>query len=121
MPVATIGGVILYYLAILLCIPYMTARLANAVWSNTSFAGIRISCDMSARALARLQLVNVLLTILTLGLFRPFAVVRVYKFRLAAMTVVASGGFEHVLAQAAHAGSASGEGAADFFGFDLSW
>ncbi|WP_426110038.1 YjgN family protein [Massilia sp. PWRC2] len=119
--VAMLVGVVLYYLAMLLCIPYMTARLANAVWSNTSFPGIRIECDMSARALARLQVVNVLLTIVTLGLFRPFAVVRVHRFRLAAMTVVASGGFEHVLAQAAHAGSASGEGAADFFGFDLSW
>jgi uncharacterized membrane protein YjgN (DUF898 family) len=76
---------------------------------------------MSARAFARLQVVNVLLTIVTLGLFRPFAVVRIHRFRLASMTIVASGGFDHVLAQAGAAGSASGDGAADFFGFDFSW
>lgn len=116
------GGALVYYLVLLMLIPYMTARVANLVWSNTSFPGITISSDMSARGFARLQVVNVLLTILTLGLFRPFAVVRIHRFRLAAMTVVASGGFEHVLAQtAALRGSASGEGAADLFGFDFSW
>lgn len=118
---ATVGGALLYYVAVLMCIPYMTARIANLTWSNTSFPGITITSDMSARAFARLQVVNVLLTIVTLGLFRPFAVVRIHRFRLAAMTIVASGGFEHVVAQAAAAGSASGDGAADFFGFDFSW
>lgn len=119
---AAIGGIAVYYLILLMLIPYMTSRLSNLVWSNTSFPGISISSNMSARAFARLQVANVLLTIITLGLFRPFAVVRVHRFRLAAMTVVASGGFEHVLAQsAAMPGSASGEGAADLFGFDFSW
>lgn len=119
---ATVGGILLYYVAVLMCIPYMTARIANLTWSNTSFPGITITSAMSARAFARLQVVNVLLTIVTLGLFRPFAVVRIHRFRLAAMTIVASGGFEHVVAQAAAAaGSASGDGAADFFGFDFSW
>lgn len=67
-------------------------------------------------------MVNVLLTIVTLGLYRPFAVVRIHRFRLAAMTVVAAGGLDHVLVQATLApGSASGDGAADFFGFDFSW
>ena len=125
--VGVLVGIGLYYIALLLCIPYMSARINNEVWSHTSFPGIRIQCTMSARALARLQVVNVLLTIVTLGLFRPFAVVRVHRFRLAAMTIIASGGFEQAMvqgaqgAQAAPAGSASGEGAADFFGFDLSW
>jgi uncharacterized membrane protein YjgN (DUF898 family) len=120
--IAAVGGVLLYYVAVLMCIPYMTARIANLAWSSTRFPGIAITSTMSARAFARLQVVNVLLTIVTLGLFRPFAVVRVHRFRLAAMTIVASGGFEHVLAQAAaKRGSASGDGAADLFGFDFSW
>jgi uncharacterized membrane protein YjgN (DUF898 family) len=116
-------GIGLYYLAILMLMPYMASRLSNTVWSHTAFPGIVIKSDMSARGFARLQVVNVLLTIVTLGLFRPFAVVRVHRFRLAAMTVTATGGFEHVLAQAAEAGrgGASGDGAADFFGFDFSW
>ncbi|HEU5435319.1 MAG TPA: YjgN family protein [Telluria sp.] len=112
----------LYYIALLLCFPYMAARIANLVWSNTSFPGITIRSDMSARSFARLQVVNVLLTIVTLGLYRPFAVVRIHRFRLAAMTVVAAGGLDHVLVQATLApGSASGDGTADFFGFDFSW
>lgn len=119
----TIVAAVLYYIAFLLTIPYMAARIGNVAWSNTSFPGITIRSDVSARGLARLQVVNVLLTIVTLGLYRPFAVVRVHRYRLAAMTIIASGGFEHVLAEAAGTGrgAASGDGAADFFGFDFSW
>jgi uncharacterized membrane protein YjgN (DUF898 family) len=114
--------VALSYLAMLMTFPYMAARVHNWVWSRTSFPGVTFHSDMSARAFARLQLVNVLLTLLTIGLFRPFAVVRIHRFKLAALTVVADAGFEQVIAAAAAgAPSAAGDGAADFFGFDLSW
>jgi uncharacterized membrane protein YjgN (DUF898 family) len=77
---------------------------------------------MSARAFARLQTVNVLLTLLTLGLYRPFAVVRIYRFRLANLTLHTSAGFEQVVADAArNRNGATGDGVADFFGIDLSW
>jgi uncharacterized membrane protein YjgN (DUF898 family) len=121
--VMAFGGVAAGYLSVLLLFPYMVARTANLVWSNTSFPGIAMQSDMSARAFARLQIVNVLLTIVTLGLFRPFAVVRIHQFRLAALTIIAEGGFEPALAVAAAgagSGGALGDGAADFFGFDLS-
>lgn len=117
------AGAVLGYLGFLLLIPYMAARTSNLVWSNTTFSGIRIECNMSARAFARLQFVNVVLTILTLGLFRPFAVVRTHRYRLAAMTVTAAAGFEAAVAMAGAWGGragAAGDGAADFFGFDLS-
>jgi len=120
---ALIGGAAAGYLGFLLLIPYMAVRTANLVWSHTTFPGIEIRSAMSARAFARLQVVNVVLTLLTLGLFRPFAVVRTHRFRLAAMTVVASASFEGALAKAADERTgegASGDGAADFFGFDLS-
>lgn len=117
------GGLATTYLLFLLMIPYMAARTANLVWSNTTFPGITLRSSMSARAFARLQVVNVVLTIITLGLFRPFAVVRIHRFRLAAMTVTASAGFEAAVALAAASqqrDGATGDGAADFFGFDLS-
>lgn len=115
-------GAVVFYLLLLLTIPFMAARVHNWVWSQTSFPGIRFESTMSARGFARLQLVNVVLTVLTLGLYRPFAVVRVHRFKLAAMTVLAPAGFEAVIAEAAgKASGATGDGAADFFGFDLSW
>jgi uncharacterized membrane protein YjgN (DUF898 family) len=110
------------YIMYLLIGPYIQVRIANLAWSNTTFPGVEIRSTMSARAFARLQTVNVLLTLLTLGLFRPFAVVRIYRFRLANLTLHASAGFEQVVADAARKrNGATGDGVADFFGIDLSW
>jgi uncharacterized membrane protein YjgN (DUF898 family) len=110
------------YFTYLLIGPYLQVRVGNLAWSNTSFPGVRISSTMSARAFARLQTVNVLLTLLTLGLYRPFAAVKIYRFRLDHLTLHASAGFEHVLADAARQrNGATGDGVADFFGIDLSW
>lgn len=121
--IVAFGGIGLTYIGFLLLIPYMTVRTSNLVWSHTTFPGIVIQSDMSARAFARLQIVNVALTLVTLGLYRPFAVVRIHRFRLAALTIVADAGFEAAVAVATTDGGrdgASGDGAADFFGFDLS-
>jgi uncharacterized membrane protein YjgN (DUF898 family) len=110
------------YVVYLLAGPYIQVRIANMAWSNTAFPGMEIRSTMSARAFARLQTVNVLLTLLTLGLYRPFAVVRIYRFRLANLTLHTTGGFEQVVADAAHSRrGATGDGVADFFGIDLSW
>lgn len=120
LPVIT--SLVAMYLAYLLAGPYIQVRVANLALSNTSFPGIAIRSTMRARAFARLQTGNALLTLLTLGLYRPFAVVSVHRFRLANLTLHTSDGFEQVLAAAAgQPGGAAGDGAADFFGFDLSW
>jgi uncharacterized membrane protein YjgN (DUF898 family) len=115
-------GIASAYLMYLVAGPYTQARIGNLVWSNTAFPGIEIRSAMSARAFVRLQTVNVLLTLLTLGLYRPFAAVRVYRFRLDNLSLHSAGGFTQVVAAAAQQRrGAAGDGAADFFGFDLSW
>lgn len=123
-PLGAAALALLFYAAVLLTFPYVEARARNFLWNHTEFPGLRLHSSMSARAFARLQLVNVLLTLLTLGLYRPFAVVRVHRFKLAALSIVATAGFEQVINDAASgtaASGAAGDGAADFFGFDLSW
>jgi uncharacterized membrane protein YjgN (DUF898 family) len=110
------------YLAYLLMGPYTQARIGNLVWSNTAFPGLEIRSTMSARAFARLQTVNVLLTLLTFGLYRPFAVVKVYRFRLANLSLHCPAGLEQVVAAGAQQRrGATGDGVADFFDLDLSW
>jgi uncharacterized membrane protein YjgN (DUF898 family) len=117
-----IGSLIGIYVAYLLIGPYIQVRVANLALSNTRFPGIQMRSAMSARAFARLQTGNVFLTLLTLGLYRPFAVVKIHRFRLAHLTLHTDAGFEQLLAAAARSrGGATGDGAADFFGFDLSW
>jgi uncharacterized membrane protein YjgN (DUF898 family) len=111
-----IGG--LFYL---LAGPYLQAVLANLVWSNTAFPDVRITSDIKPWGYMKLQAVNAVLTLLTLGLYRPFAVVRAYRYRLAAVTIEGDIAFEYVTAAEGRSVGTSGDSAADFFGFDLSW
>jgi uncharacterized membrane protein YjgN (DUF898 family) len=117
-----IVGVVLGYLGLLLSGPYIMVRMNNLAWSATSFPGVRIECRMKARTYLRLQVVNVLLTLLTLGLFRPFAVVRTWRYRVEHLRVDAPAGFEQTTQLASRRpAAAAGDGVADFLGVDLSW
>ncbi len=113
---------ILTYFAYLVSGPYLQARIYNLVWSGTKFPNVDIQSDLSPKAYIKLQTSNAIFTLLSLGLYRPFAVVRLYRYRLAHMSVHTVGTFDHLLSgEHRRAGGASGDGAADFLGFDLSW
>lgn len=117
-----IAGIGAVYLLYLFTGPYLQVRLGNLAWNNTAFPGVRVVSTMSARALTKLQVSNTLLTLLTVGLFRPFAVVRTYQYRLAHVTLITAGSLEGTLATLeATQGSANADGVADFLGVDLSW
>lgn len=115
-------GLAMGYFTYLLAGPYLQVRIGNMVWSGTSFPWMAISSKMKAREYMMLQLVNSILTIVTLGLYRPFAVVRAYKYRLEHVTVTTGHGFEKAVTAAdTSRGSANADGVADFLGVDLSW
>jgi uncharacterized membrane protein YjgN (DUF898 family) len=119
--IALLTGVGSIYLAYLLIGPYMVVRVSNLAWSNTAFPGIRFHSTLPARAFMKLQTRNALLTVLSLGLYRPFAVVSVYRFRLAHLHVEVHGDIEAACARVATRGGAAGDSVADGFGIDLSW
>jgi uncharacterized membrane protein YjgN (DUF898 family) len=115
-------GSVAFYIALLLPAPYIVVRMSNRAWSATSFPGVRITCAMRFWPYLRLQVVNVLLTLLTLGLFRPFAAVRTWRYRVEHVTVDTPDGFEQaVLAARRPSATAAADGVADFLGVDLSW
>jgi uncharacterized membrane protein YjgN (DUF898 family) len=114
--------VVFAYVAYLMTGPYLQVRIANLAWSNTAFRGIGFKSDLKARGFMKLQSVNAVLTLLTLGLYRPFAVVRVYRYRLAHLTLHVDGDFAQLVDTTGPAQpGAAGDGAADFLGVDLSW
>jgi len=116
------AGVLAFYAALLLGGVVVQVRMNNLAWSATAFPGVRIACDIKARSYLWLQVVNVVLILLTLGLFRPFAAVRTWRYRVAHLHVHAPEGFEQATLQAARPSqAAAGDGFADFLGFDLSW
>ena len=112
----------LAYFTYLVSGPYLQARIYNLVWSGTRFSKVEIQSDLRAKAYIKLQTSNAILTLLSLGLYRPFAVVRAYRYRLAHMSVHTAGAFDHLSSGVRRrVGGASGDGAADFLDFDLSW
>jgi uncharacterized membrane protein YjgN (DUF898 family) len=120
--IPVIIGVVLLYLGFIASGLFVMVRMNNMAWSDTRFPGVRIESAMRLRSYLRLQAVNVLLTLLTLGLFRPFAAVRTWRYRLDHVQIDAPGGFESASALAgARGATAAGDGTAEFLGVDLSW
>lgn len=115
-------AVVLVYVMYLMSGPYLQVRIGNMVWSATTLPGVRIASTMKARSFAKLQTKNTLLTLLTLGLYRPFAVVNTYQYRLAHLSITVDDSVETALcsAQASQRG-AGADSVADFLGVDLSW
>ncbi|MFN9102888.1 MAG: YjgN family protein [Betaproteobacteria bacterium] len=99
---------------------YWTARLQNLTWGHTASARLRFKSSLPAHALARLWFKNLLLVLLTLGLYFPFAQVATARLRLEAMTVVSDVDPDEFAASAAQADeAAAGDAAGDLLGFDI--
>lgn len=77
--------IILLLIALILChvaIPYLRAKTTNLVWNNTRFAGLKFGSALEPRKYMLLQLNIASLSIFTLGLYRPFASVRRFRYQL---------------------------------------
>ena len=100
--------------------PWFGARLQNLVWGRTASPRLRFASRLRARDLAWLTLKNLLLTLLTLGMYRPFAVVATLRLRLAAVSLQSLGPPDGWVASL-HAlpGDAAGDAAGDLLGVDL--
>lgn len=110
----------LYLLSFVLVGPFFNARLQNLVWNHTASEQLRFASHLRFRSLAWLTAKNWLLTLLTLGLYRPFALINTWKMRLQAVSIDVSGsmaGWDG--SDSAAYADASGEAAGDFFGIDL--
>ncbi|TDM06426.1 MAG: hypothetical protein C4K60_17870 [Ideonella sp. MAG2] len=117
MTVVAIAGV--YIASFFVVGPYGVSRLQNLVWGHTQSARIYFGSDLRLLPLAGRTTLNVFLTALTLGLYRPFAVVAMTKLKLEAVSIEVTGSVDDWVAEASAMNDASGDAAGDFFGFDM--
>lgn len=118
--VITFLPLVLGYLGFLSIFPFLQARLGNLVWSHSGFPGLAITSDLTFLGLLKLHVVNTVLTVLTIGLFRPFAVVRTQRYILAHLHIVSSVDIDALVGAGKGAEvNAAGDGAADFLGVDF--
>jgi uncharacterized membrane protein YjgN (DUF898 family) len=78
-----VGG---FYLALLAVGPLLVAMLQNTVWRGTSLAGRRFHSELAVPNFMMTWVAVTLLTVITLGLYRPFAAVTLARLRVEAMS-----------------------------------
>jgi uncharacterized membrane protein YjgN (DUF898 family) len=77
------------YLSICLCIPYIQAQKTNLAWNNARGGAYRFSSDQKFWPLCKIYMLNSLLLLLTLGLYWPWAKVKVSIYRAEHLTLIA--------------------------------
>jgi uncharacterized membrane protein YjgN (DUF898 family) len=113
-------GLLGAYVLYLFARPYLESRIQNLVWNNTEVGDHRFKSTASARKLLWIHASNLLLITLTFGLFKPFAAIRIVKYRLENLELSATESLDEILAdpEADQAG-ALGQEAGDFFDIDI--
>jgi len=100
--------------------PIFHSLITNLIWSNTRLGEHRIECNMSPLVLVWITLSNLVLVVVTVGLFTPWAMVRLAKFQLESMRLLPAGDLQEFVAAEPEAIGAVGEEAATAFDFDIS-
>src|SRR6218665_1030385 len=79
---------------------YREARMFKLIWSNVGLSQIaRFKCDLKPWPFVRLRIKTLLLTLLTLGFYRPFARVSEYRMKADAVTLHVKGGLDQLVGQ----------------------
>jgi uncharacterized membrane protein YjgN (DUF898 family) len=111
------GGLIL---TALLIGPIFHALITNLIWNNTRLGDHRIKCDIPPFALMWIGVSNLVLVVLTLGLFTPWAMVRTARIQLDAVQLLPAGDLQEFVSAEPENIGAVGEEAVTAFDFDIS-
>ncbi len=100
--------------------PLWRARTQNLIWNHTRLDAHVFRSEVKAWPLLGLMLSNFLMVLLTLGLFIPWAHVRMARYLASCLSLLPAGSLDEFLAatQAAEV-PATGDAATEFFDFDI--
>jgi uncharacterized membrane protein YjgN (DUF898 family) len=123
-PHAVIRALIILYGALILVGvsigPAFHALITNLIWNNTRLGEHRIECNMAPLVLIWISLSNLVLVVLTVGLFIPWAMVRLARFQLESVRLLPASDLQEFVAAEPETIGAVGEEAATAFDFDIS-
>jgi uncharacterized membrane protein YjgN (DUF898 family) len=111
---------LIWMVALLPARAFREARIFRLVWNNVGVSDMaRFRCDLRARDYVLLRLRNLLLTFVTLGFYRPFAMISEYRIKAESVDVLVKGGLERVAGRMVAEQGALGDAMADAAGLDL--
>jgi uncharacterized membrane protein YjgN (DUF898 family) len=99
--------------------PLFHALLTNLIWSNTRLENHRIECRMSPWMLMWIGASNFVLVVLTVGLFIPWASVRLTKYQVECIRLLPTSDLQEFVAAEPERVGAIGEEVATAFDFDI--
>ena len=118
-----VGVVAAFILMLLTSLParaYREARMFQLVWNNIGLTRIaRSKTSLKTSAFVWLKVKNVVLSVLTLGFYRPFAIASEYAAKVGSVTLYIKGGTDQLVGELVKQQGAFGDAAADAFGLDL--
>ncbi|PUE40834.1 YjgN family protein [Limnohabitans sp. Bal53] len=106
-------GVVLFYAALLMISGYVMARVGNLYFNHSSLGAVGFESRLRARSLIWIFVSNVFLLVITLGLFYPWARVRLARYRAAQLTVQSAQALDIFTGSRVQAPGATGSEMAD--------
>jgi uncharacterized membrane protein YjgN (DUF898 family) len=110
---------VLYVLIMPLVSTYVQVNLANRLWNKTSLSSHQFECDQRLGAMFTIVITNWLMIVLTLGLYWPWAKIRLAAYRARHLGLIAAGSLDDFVGYNTAEQQALGEGFADAFDFDI--
>ena len=119
--VAAAAAILMLILASAPARAYREARMFQLMWNNIGLSHVaRFKCHLKSRSYVWLRLKNMLFTLLTLGLYRPFARVAEYRMKVESVTLYIKGSVDQVAgAMVRQQQGGLGDALADAAGLDL--
>lgn len=100
-------------------IVFVIVKMTNLYYNSTTLGDHTFDADLEFPGLFGVYAINFLLTVLTLGLYLPFARVRLTKYRAAHICFIAEGSIDHFIAAEKEQVDALGEEMGEVFDFDI--
>lgn len=117
---AAIGlAALIVYGGMLFIGPLWLSRIQNLVWNNTSLGAHTFKSTMQARKLFFIFVTNLIAVVFTLGLFAPWASVRLARYRAESSSLVLGNGMDEFIADQEQEMGAVGQETAEFFDIDI--
>lgn len=111
---------VLGYLTLFAFGAHLKTSIDNLVWNNMELAtGHRFTSTASPIKATGIFLSNLILIVLTIGLFIPFARVRMAKYRLSHMTFLPAGNVDQIVLAQQAGKKAYGDSMADALGMEI--
>jgi uncharacterized membrane protein YjgN (DUF898 family) len=112
-------GLLLMASVYLFAFAYFTVASFNIRFSNSTLREHCFDASMEVKSYALLVLTNTLMMVVTLGLFRPWAMVRVAKYKAEHLSLMADGELDKFIAAHSEDESALGEEVGELFDIDI--